>query len=140
MASKYSTESSVANVQPRRTGEKLGWLGGWTGGFLWLLVFVILRFAQGYFIQAFIALGIFALAMTFVFVFAPWRWPSTRYYLLMPPPFAVFLGAVCWVVWSLGGLKENGLAWWHFLWIIACMSPFVTVGARRWKDGDARLP
>jgi hypothetical protein len=30
-----------------RTGEKVGWLGGWSGGFLWLAVLSVVWLVQG---------------------------------------------------------------------------------------------
>jgi len=124
-------------VQPStssRIGEKIGWVGGWTGGFCWVLALAIVRFVQGAMLEGILGAAVFVLAELLIIMFAPWRYPATRYYLLMLPTYALFLASVVWAVWSFGGFGQAGLNYWNMLWIFPCLSPLITIGRRRWED------
>jgi hypothetical protein len=42
-----------------RNGEKIGWIGGWIGSFLWLLALSVLWFFRGQIQLGEIAIGLF---------------------------------------------------------------------------------
>ena len=123
-------QSSASN----RIGEKIGWIGGWTGGFCWVLVFVIFRFIQGALVEALLGTAVFILAEVLIVMCAPWRHPTTRYYLLMLPIYGLFLAAVAWVIWSFVGLDRQGFNYWNLFWILPCLSPLITIGRKCWQD------
>lgn len=129
-------EGCCSNIATNRTGEKIGWIGGWSGGFLWVAVFAVVEFAQSNVAAGIVSLGLFVLAITLVIRVSPWRYPTTRYFTLMLPIYAVLLAAVGWVIWRMGGFGDNGMKPWYFLWVISCMSPLMTIGRRCWQDGD----
>lgn len=127
-------EKAVQSVGLNRTGEKIGWIGGWTGGFCWVFAIAVIMLFQGAMIAAFSGVAVFLLAEVLIVRLAPWRYPKTRYYLLMLPIYVLFLLSVVWAVWIFGGLQQAGLHYWNFLWIFPCLSPLITIGARRWQD------
>lgn len=129
-------EKAVPVPAQGRKGEKVGWIGGWIGSFAWVLVFVVLKFVRGGMVGGVLGLLLFLLAMAFILMFAPWRHPTTRYYLLMLPIYVVFLVSVGWVIWSMGGFVQSGLQYWNLLLVFPLLSPFITIGWKRWCDGE----
>jgi hypothetical protein len=119
-----------------RIGEKLGWIGGWLGSFLWLLIVTIEWLVQGRSGHAAIGAIVLALGIILIFVLAPWRWPQTEYWKLLSPMIAVFLAAAGSCMWLEGGLAAVGLSPWNLLWLGLLVLPFATAGRRRWSDGD----
>ena len=119
-----------------RKGEKIGWIGGWFGGFIWLCLLSIAWLIQGKLKIGILGISIFIIAILFIFIFAPWKFPRTKYWKLMLPIYAVFFTSIILSIYLLGGLKSVGLNWFSFFWIIPCLIPFVTVGNRSWKNRD----
>ena len=117
-----------------RTGEKIGWSGGWLGSFLWLLALGIVFLAQGKTRAGLVGLALFALAVFFVFAFAPWRRPDTPYWELMLPMYFLLFSAAAWAIRAFGGWKVSGLGWWKLSWVLPMLLPLVTAGRRTWND------
>ena len=118
-----------------RKGEKIGWTGGWMGGFIWVLALSILFFFQGKVISGLSGLIILVLAVFSILYYSPWRHPSTYYWKLMVAPYLLFLVGVVWSVWSFGGLSDSGLKWWNFLWLLWIVTPAMILSKRRWEEG-----
>lgn len=121
-----------------RKGEKIGWLGGWLGGTIWIMVLPVLLYSRGELLSAVIALVLFCIAMILVPVMAPWRHPQTPYYLLLLPLYAVYLGTLILAIVSLDLFREEHIRPWYFLWILPCFSPLFIMGHRRWTDGESQ--
>ncbi len=121
-----------------RRGEKIGWVGGWTGGFLWIVILAIIRFFQGDMTGGALGILVFLVAEVLIVVLAPWRFPTTRYIKLMLPIYGLFLLSSCWAVWTLSGLDQSGFSYWTLFLIVPVLSPLITIGAKRWRDGDPR--
>ncbi len=102
----------------KRNGEKIGWIGGWLGGFAWALVLGIVFLFQDKWLEGIIGLLLVGLAVFFIFNFAPWKRPDTAYWKLMLPVYIVFFVAAAWAIWAYGGLRVIGLNWWHFSWTL----------------------
>lgn len=119
-----------------RRGEKLGWIGGWAGGFIWVLVLSMLFLYQHKFEQAVLGLILNALALAAIYGFAPWRHPLTPYWKLMLVPYALFFISFLWAAWGFDGLGALGLNWWNLLWLLPALSPFGLLGNRRWRQSD----
>ncbi len=77
-----------------RRGERWGWIGGWSGGFLWLLLLGGFWLFRGEWIAGASALALVVLAEGFIFFFTPWRHPSTAYWKLLLPRYGVFGSAL----------------------------------------------
>ena len=114
-----------------RTGEKIGWIGGWAGGYIWILAFGILWFFQGKLLYVTIGTAIFIIACFLIVVFAPWRRPHTKYWKLMIPIYLLFLMSVIFVVNVLSGFHEPARMQ-YGLWIVPCLLPIVLLGNKTW--------
>ncbi len=117
-----------------RTGEKLGWLGGWAGGFVWVLALAILFLFRGQLIDGLVGLALAGLGYGAIVFFMPWRYPETRYWRLLIAPYLAMFAAIPWAIRSFGPEAINTLSWWQLLPLLAVLSPFATIGWRRWGD------
>ena len=59
-----------------RSGERLGWTGGWFGGFLWVLIIAIVRIGQGDISGGLVGIGLFLAAAILIWLLAPWKFPK----------------------------------------------------------------
>jgi hypothetical protein len=122
-----------------RRQEKIGWVGGWLGGFVWVLLLSVMLLVRGETLPAVIGLLIFAMACAAIGIFAPWRHPLTTYRRLLAPLYMLFFCAVGWGVWSFGGPRQIGLnSWWSLLIVMPLMMPLWMGGKRRWQDTGAQ--
>ncbi len=120
-----------------RKQQKIGWTGGWFGGFVWVLILAIVFLVQGKVMQAIIGLLITAAALAAILYFSPWRHPRVSYRLLMLPIYALFLVSLGWGIWAAGGLQQLGFtSGWSALILLPVLIPLWTVGDRKW-DSDA---
>lgn len=119
-----------------RKGEKAGWTLGWCGGFLWVLILSVVFFIQSRVLQGILGLSVVMLALAVIWLFAPWKKPTTKFLILYLFPYTVFLISIVWAVWTYGGVKACGLNWWNFLWLLAFFTPIFTNDNRRWIDGE----
>ncbi len=119
-----------------RKQEKIGWIAGWLGGFIWVVILSIVLLVKGYAIEAGAGVLVASVACITIVLLSPWRHPQTRYRLLMVPIYLLFFVAVGWGAWSWGGWQQMGISsWWSALILLPILIPFWTVGNRRWDDG-----
>ncbi len=116
-----------------RRGEKMGWVLGWTGGFLWVLLLACIRLVKHDLIGGTIGLALFALGIATTLFFSPWRHPSTQYWKLMLLPYLSLLLALVWLRWLGGGFAAAGLNKWQLPLVLVLLLPLVTAGRRRWS-------
>jgi hypothetical protein len=116
-----------------RKGEKIGWLGGWFGGFVWLVLLSAVWIFQNKIINGMLGIILFVVAVILVFTLAPWKHPNTKYWKLMLPIYSIFFVSVALCIYFYGGLKNVGLNWFSLFWIIPCLIPFGTIGNRKWN-------
>jgi len=119
-----------------RKGERIGWIGGWIGSFLWLCALSILWFFQFKTLFGIIGLCLFCLAVIFIFHFEPSRFPNTKYWKLLMPMYLLLIGAIFLTLYVYGGFKKMGLSVFAFLWIIPLILPFFTIGNKTWLDEE----
>ena len=120
-----------------RRQEKIGWVGGWFGGFIWVLILSVLFFFQGKTMHTAVGLLIAFVACVVIIIFAPWKHPQVQYRMLMIPIYLLVIVAVSWGVWALGGLRQMGInSWWGLLILLPALSPLLTLGNRCWNDGE----
>jgi len=117
-----------------RRGEKIGWIGGFCGGFVWLFLLSVVWLFQGKLDMGLLALSQFIVAICFILLFSPWRSPKTRYWKLLLPIYAIFFLSLFTSIWGYGGLAAVGLNRFSFLWIFLFLIPFATIGKRTWDD------
>ena len=119
----------------QRTGEKAGWIGGWTGSFLWIFILSVIWLFQGHRVNGFSGIVLSAVAMVVIFLAAPWRHPDTPCWKLMLPLYAcLFLSAALAFIHYrpfMDQMNENPLSW---LWMIVLVIPLGTMGKRKWND------
>jgi hypothetical protein len=123
-------------VNTDRKSEKRGWLLGWFGSFLWILILAIVALAKGSILPSLAGCGLVAGAVTAILLFAPWRHPTQRYWKLMLPIYALFFISVGWAIWIAGGVAELGLSLWSIFLLLPLLLPFYLAGNRRWIDGE----
>lgn len=119
-----------------RRGEKIGWIAGWLGGFLWLAVLAAVFLYRGKPVFGISGLLLFLVAVFSIFSAAPWRHPETPYWKLMVFPYALFFISAAWALWSFGGVGQAGFNEWNLLWILPVLIPAGVAGGRKWTDGD----
>jgi len=121
-----------------RKGEKLGWTGGWLGGFIWVAILSIVFIVQGKTMEGVCGLAIVVAAVAVVLYFAPWKNPSTPAWKLMVWPYLMFIASIVWAVHAFGGLRAIGLSWWNAFALLPMLLPLWTGGGRKWTDGESK--
>lgn len=117
-------------------GEKIGWIGGWIGGFTWVGLFSFYWLVSGRPLRGALMGLLFAAGLCATFFFAPWRHPKTRYWVLLAPLYGLQLIAAICFIWLVGSVSREGMDW-HLLLIAALiMLPLITMGNRTWEDGN----
>jgi len=119
-----------------RRGEKIGWLGGFAGAFLWIPALAVVFLVQGKLLAGVIGIALGALGYGTVIRFRPWRYPDTSYWRLMIPPYLALSAAVVWGFWAYGAEAAAEMAWWEIMQLLVLFLPFLTVGNRCWRDGE----
>jgi len=116
-----------------RKGEKIGWIGGFLGGFCWLLLLSIAWFVIGSPKKGLIALGFFIVATIIIECITPWRYPQTKYWKLLVPVYAILTLSfiVCIMLW--GGLEKAGLRPLQLFMFSPLLIPFFTIGNKVWE-------
>ena len=117
-----------------RKGEKIGWICGWHGGFIWLGVLSVVWLFQNRINDGIIGIAIFIVASIAIITTAPWKHPNTRYWKLMLPVYLLFFISITFCIYSYGGLESTGLKWTSLFWMIPCLIPFGTTGNRTWNS------
>ena len=119
-----------------RRGEKIGWTGGFLGGFLWVLILSIVLLCQGSRDHALLGLVITAIAGFSILYFSPWRFPSTPYWKLLILPYGAFFISVVWAIWAYGGPHSIGFSWWSLLLLLPLLVPIGRLYNKKWSDFD----
>jgi hypothetical protein len=120
-----------------RRGEKLGWILGWLGGFIWVAALSVLFLWQGHWWQGTSGALLTGAAMAAIFRFAPWCWPTQPYWKLMLAPYGLFALAVAWAIWAYGGLAASGLDIWSLLWLLPLLMPLGTLSRQTWAAAES---
>ena len=116
-----------------RRGEKVGWTFGWFGGFVWLLILSMIWLFNGQVKNALAGIGLFTVAVFCILWFAPWRYPRTRYWLLLLPIYAAFLLSIFFAYLS-GGFSGYNVSGWSLFLLCPLLTPFATMGKRTWDQ------
>jgi hypothetical protein len=123
-----------------RTGEKLGWIGGWTGSFLWAGILTVIFLFHQQWVTGIIGLALTVIAAILIFALAPWRHPDTTYRQLMIPAYLLLFILAAWAIWAFGGVAKAGLSWWNLGVLLPVLIPLGSIGKRRWRDGETSSP
>lgn len=118
-------------------GEKIGWLAGWIGGFLWVAILSGVFLAKGRWPQGVLGIVLVAVAWASVMLLVPWKHPDTAYWKLMLAPYACLIAAVAWAFWSFDEPMTLAAGSGALLTLLPVLLPLALLGKRRWSD---RLP
>lgn len=121
-----------------RQGEKRGWILGWSGGFLWVLILTVVQLANGAVLPSLAGATLVGGAAAAIFLLSPWRHPGVRYWKLMLPIYALFFLSVAWGTWIAGGGARLGLSMWSLLLLLPLLLPLYLAGRRTWNEGERR--
>jgi hypothetical protein len=119
-----------------RRGERGGWILGWSGAFVWVLILAIVSLLKGDLLSAVFGGGLAAIAVAAILILAPWRHPTKPYWRLMLPLYVLFFLAVVWLVWDAGGPGALGLSAWSLFLLLPLFLPLYLAGRRRWIDTE----
>jgi len=119
-----------------RRGERIGWLGGWAGSFLWLLALSIILLAQGNILAGVAGLVMYLLAMAALVLVTPWRFPATSYWLLMLPLLLLLLAGVVLMYFVYLDASQGAVPLWSLSWVLLLFLPLLTMGRRTWQQGE----
>jgi hypothetical protein len=125
-------------MNSERKGEKRGWILGWFGGFIWVLILSAVSLVKGDLLSALLGGALVLTAAIVILVFSPWRYPTQPYWRLMLPLYLLFFLSVVWLVWNAGGTAELGLSAWSLFLLLPLLLPLYLVGGRRWVDGEQK--
>lgn len=118
-----------------RSGEKTGWVGGWYGTFLWVLILSVIFLFQGKTLEGVIGLVLVADAVAMIHIMSPWKRPAVKYWVLMLPLYASFALSIMWAIWAFRDSGER-LSPFMLTWVVLLILPIITIGQRRWIDGE----
>jgi phosphatidylserine synthase len=125
---------TAGTIMKSRTGEKIGWTAGWSGGFIWVVILSIIFLIQNNWSQGLSGLLLVGLAVLSIVFSAPWRYPSTPYWKLMVPNYMVLFGALVWGICVYGGTVDSGLNWWSLFLLLPLLIPVMSMGKQTWND------
>ena len=117
-----------------RKGEKIGWIGGWFGSFLWVFLLAGVRLFQNHPEQGVTGLLLACAAFALILRLSPWRWPHTRYWKLMLPIYTLLVASIFWALWTFDAFAYMGSHWWSLLPILPGFTPLATMGRRTWNS------
>lgn len=123
----------------QRTGEKWGWIGGWSGAFIWVLVVSSIVLAHGKVVEGVIGFGLAGAAALAIVFIAPWRFPDTPYWKLMLPVYALLMTSIAWAIWSYDGLQTLGINRWSVFILIPMFLPVAIAGKRTWNSASDQV-
>ena len=118
----------------KRRGEKIGWIGGWIGAFVWLGLLSAIWLFQNKISEGMIGLSVFTVAIIVISMTAPWNHPNTKYWKLMLPIYSLFFCSIVLYIYLSGGLEILGLKWTSIFLVIPGLIPLKTAGNRTWNS------
>lgn len=120
----------------KRRGGKIGWIGGWLGGFVWFGLLSAYWLFQNKISEGVIELVIFIIAIVVIKKAAPWKHPNTKYWKLMLPLYFLFFSSYTLSVYLSGGIEFFGLNRATISAVIPALLPLVIVGNRTWDSNN----
>lgn len=112
---------------------KLLWLCLAIGAVVWIMPFGIVWLNQGQLIWGAAAIALTFIGIVAIAIFVPWKYPDTKLWMLLIPPYIMFILAILLLLYVL--TKFRNLAEVQYgLWLIPCFIPFLTFGYRTWNS------
>jgi hypothetical protein len=115
------------------SGPKLGWLFGGLGSLLWLPIMAIVWVVQGSRLFPLLGLIVFLAGVAYLFLFAPWRYPTKPIWTLYLGFLSILLaGGVVAVLQYRESISLKQGAFLPLLWFI--VMPVFSFGRKSWSD------
>ncbi len=124
----------MTNPAADRKGERYGWLLGFSGGFIWVLVLAVIGFVKGMTLAGTLGLVLAAVAITCIALCAPWRHPDRPWWMLMLPIYVLLAASLFWAMVFFGSSPDYGLSQLNWFVLLPAFLPFFIAGTRRWND------
>ncbi|MBN1142723.1 MAG: hypothetical protein JXB25_13155 [Deltaproteobacteria bacterium] len=118
---------------------KWGWLIFTLAGVVWIIPFGFIWLIQGRLLFGMLAMALCLLAIVVIFASVPWKYPNTRLWKLLLPPYGFFLLSVLLLLYVLTGFGNLAQVQ-YGLWLIPCFTPLFTVGYRTWNSFSGGNP
>ncbi len=119
-----------------RRGEQIAWIAGMGGGTVWMLFISLFWIYAGNDFIGLSGLFLFSLGIFFVFYFAPWRFPNTRYFILLLPIYVVVFAALALFAFWGWNILETEFPTWAFWFLTPMLLPIILLGTRKWKQNN----
>lgn len=112
---------------------KLGWLSFAIAGVVWIIPFGIIWLIQGRSFFGAIAIALCFIAIVAIINFVPWKYPDTKFWKLLIPPYGMFILAILLLLYVLTRFKSLSEIQ-YGLWLLPCFTPFFTLGYKTWNS------
>jgi drug/metabolite transporter (DMT)-like permease len=117
-----------------RKNEIWGWLLGWSGGFIWVLILAFVFLARGDIPQGLVGCILGIIAAAIILTFSPWRHPTQPYWKLMVFLYFILFLSFAWLIWSSGGVAGLGLTVWSLFLLLPILLPLYLMRNKRWIE------
>ena len=81
------------------TGPKIGWIGGFLGASLWLVILAVVHLVNGDLRGGLLGLLLYLVCLVCLFSLRPWKYRHTRLWKLYTATLAPLLVAAGWFFW-----------------------------------------
>jgi len=117
----------------KQSWMKFGWFSFAIVSVIWIVPFSIVWLIHGKYIFGTMGIALFCTALFLIITFVPWKYPNTKLWKLLIPPYAMFIMSVLLLLYVLTGL--NNLSEVQYgLWLLPCFVPFFTFGYKTWES------
>ncbi len=113
---------------------KLSWYLGWLGTFSWLYGFTVYFLFLNLIIGAISGVILSLISVIAIFLTAPWKYPNTKYYILLSPCFLVLTASILWLIYYLQPITKEAFSPFWFSWVIFMILPIISLGNKTWND------
>jgi hypothetical protein len=112
---------------------KLGWFSFVVAGVIWIIPFSIIWLINGKYVFGIMGITLFCTAFLLIKAFVPWKYPNTKLWKLLIPPYAMFIISILLLLSVLTDFHDFAEIQYGF-WIIPCFVPFFIFGCRTWNS------
>ncbi len=112
---------------------KLGWLSFAIAEVVWIVPFSIIWLIHGKYIFGIMGILLFCIALFLISAFVPWKYPNTKFWKLLIPPYAMFIMSIILLLYVLTGFNNLDDIQ-YGVWLIPCFVPFFSLGYRTWNS------
>ena len=111
---------------------KIIWLTFTTLSFIWIIPFSIVWFLEAYYSYGVFGLTESIIALVCINLFAPWRYPDTKLWKLLIPPYIFFVLSIMFLLYVYTGFDSFSQIQ-YGIWLIPCLVPFFILGYKTWN-------